>query len=317
MSLGHDKIPIFLAVDVEPDQNLDVGRRGPVSWTGARDMRLHLEDLRESLAEATGSPLRVGWYIRMDPHIEAVCGAVDRGADHISDIAVSEDGDYLGLHVHAIVWDPHRDCWVRIVHDFGRQLEHLKVGLEAFATRMGEPPLRHRFTDGLVRDPAFYAVLAKAGVKVDLSPERGLGSRFRLGTRQIACEPPLTLVRRSSTSRSFHEEPRWRTVARRLRHPLARWSLSPHMWANLSPTEYWDEMTRSLANMRRPYVSIAFRTNPADSRSAERRRAVLDALVTHRLARSLRFADPLELVPTTSATETSFAITFSSLATYQ
>ena len=308
-TFGRDKVPMFLAVDVEPDQNLDVGPRGPVSWTGLPAMRRHLEDLRGSLEEATGSPLRVGWYIRMDPQIEALCGTADCAADRMSEVPFSADGDYLGLHVHATVWDADKDCWVRANDNPGLRLEHLKVGLEAFATRMGEQPLRHRFTSGLIRDPAI-AVLAKAGVKVDLTSEPRFGphflSRTGRGAYQSASDPPLTVVRESSTSWLPHGRLPWRTLARKAWRPLAGWYLSPYL-RYLSPTEYWDEMTRSIANMQTPYVSIAFRTDAAGNSNDERSRDLLEALLTHPLVRDLRFADPLELVPTTSATKTFFA----------
>jgi hypothetical protein len=303
-SLGHDKIPMFLGIDVEPDQYLDVGARGPVSWTGVPAMRRHIRELRTSLEEVTGSPLRVGWYVRMDPQIEAVCGSIDSTADRISDVALSEDGDYLGLHVHATVWDADTACWVSERRDPGSRQEHLKVGLDAFTCRMGEVPLRHRFTNSLNHDPAF-AVLAKAGVKVDTTPEPQLGSRWRRGAYQTVTDPPLTVVPENSTS-SLGPGPTWRKVARKIRRPLMWWSLSPFR-KELSPTECWDEMSLVLTKMRMPYVSLAFRTDAAGSRSDERHRALLDALVTHPLARSLRFADPLELVPTTDATRTSLA----------
>ncbi len=63
------------------------------------------------------------------------------------------------------------------------------------------------------------------------------------------------------------------------------------------PNHYWDLVEAEVAAMDRPFVSIAIRTDLPDSGKGMRTRAVLAALPSHRLARRLRFTDPLEEAP--------------------
>jgi hypothetical protein len=71
--------------------------------------------------------------------------------------------------------------------------------------------------------------------------------------------------------------------------------LSPRLqWP--SPTFYWDLVARQLDTMRRPFFSLAIRTDAAELSSTKRERTLLEALVAHPLSKRLRFTDPLEVV---------------------
>jgi len=61
---------------------------------------------------------------------------------------------------------------------------------------------------------------------------------------------------------------------------------------------FWDLVEQQLRSMRRPYLSLGIRTDAAASTVAGRVRGILDALPGHRLARRLRFEDPLTVFPT-------------------
>jgi len=258
-----------------------------------------------SLQRLTASPLSIGWYLRMDPQIEALCGTADHAANLVNDVVRSENGDYLGLHVHATYWDEDAARWVSARDRPELWLEHLSVGLDAFAARMVGPPLRHRFSLGLMSDP-MMALLGEAGVQVDLTPEPRPGPstfvRVPRGAYQTTGRPPVTVPPGSST-RFPPGGPAWRHRARRVRWPFARWYVNPY--GGQTPTAFWDEVARSVVNMARPYVSFGLRTNARGGWADLRQRALLEALVTHPLAGTLRFADPLELVPTAIRPRTS------------
>ena len=72
-----------------------------------------------------------------------------------------------------------------------------------------------------------------------------------------------------------------------------------------SGAAYWDTVERHLRSMRRPYLSLAIRTDAPASEVAARARRVLDALPSHPLAARLRFEDPLATFHGTALTRRS------------
>lgn len=289
------KVPIFLAIDVEPDQDLDTGRHGPVSWNGCDTFRSLVAQARGPLADVTGAPVPVGWFVRMDSQMEALCGAADHAADHGEDLLAPEHGDYLGLHVHATRWDEALG-WVAVEDDPAFCLAELEIGLDAYRARTGTAPVRHRYTRGILTGE-MTATMARAGVQVDLTPQPQPGprslSRTPLGRQSIDTEPPMTVLCGTATRWAPYPGSGPRRWARRARRPFAGWYLSP--CNRLPPHEYWDTVNRVLDGMRVPYVSLPFRTQAIGGRWEARQLEILDALVTHPIMRRLRFADPLEL----------------------
>jgi hypothetical protein len=301
------RTPIFFGIDVEPDQQFDVGPQGPASWSGVATIRRRLEDVRQQLEDVTESAFLVGWYLRMDPQIEAICGTADHAArlfgDDLRQLA-QNDRAYLGLHVHATRWDEAETAWVLDTRNPDVWLEHLRVGLDAYTASMGAPPLRHRFTIDVTSAP-MVAALRQAGVRVDLkaagTPASGYFDRLpcepylaRSGSRS---EGPWVIPASSISLPLRYGGPAWRKNARRVRRgPFNRVRLNPY-GLSLTPAEYWDLVGLSITELPRPYISIAFRTWLEDSWQDARQRALLNALVDHPLARTVRFADPLEIVP--------------------
>ncbi len=314
MNMTTGKIPFFLAVDVEPDQHVDVGLHGPASWSGVEVIRRHLREARSRLEDATGSDLRVGWYLRMDPQIEALSGNLDQTARLFGEAlaeSASTGSAYLGLHVHATRWHDGEGSWVADTTNPDVWLEHLRVGLDAFKDSMGVAPLRHRFTRGLTSTDMLTA-LGQAGVRVDLTPESSPIRYFRRPPSgpyrpagATATKTPWVIPASSWTpSWSRHAGGVWSRSRRRLRWgPFARWHLTPFA-RSLSPDQYWDQVARSVAEMPNQYVSIAFRSQSEASWYDLRQRALIDALADHPFARRLQFADPLHFVEPAAAKAT-------------
>jgi hypothetical protein len=303
--MSADKIPFFLAIDVEPDQHVNIGPRGPATWSSVNVIRRQLRKARPALEDATDSQLCIGWYLRMDPQIEAVCGAVDRVAqlfgDELAESASTGEG-YLGLHIHPTRWREEDASWVEEANP-DVWLEHLRVGLDAYEARMGAAPLRHRFTRGWTH-ASLYSLLAKAGVRVDLTPESSHVAYLRrpvYGPYVPAGGPgsrgPWVVPANLWTpSWSRNAGGSWARSKRLLRRgPFARWHLTPFA-RSLTPTEFWDQAARSVSEMPIPYVSLAFRNRPEGSWYEVRQRALLESLVEHPFAHRLRFADPLDFV---------------------
>jgi hypothetical protein len=268
-------------------------------------IRRQLQQARSALEDATESRLRVGWYLRMDPQIEAICGAPDHVAQLFGDefVETASIGDgYLGLHVHATRWLEDEGSWV-VDTNPDACLRHLRVGLEAFEASMGTAPLRHRFTRGWT-SAAMFGVLADAGVQVDLSPESPRVAYLRrprygpyLAPSESKSSAPWVIPANLWTpSWSRSAGGAWARGKRWLRRgAFARWHLTPFA-RSLNPAEFWDQMARSVHEMPNPYVLLAFRNRPEGSWYEVRQRALLDALVDHPFARRLRFADPLDFV---------------------
>jgi hypothetical protein len=61
-----------------------------------------------------------------------------------------------------------------------------------------------------------------------------------------------------------------------------------------SPTHFWDLAARSLSRMRRPQLSLAIRTDAADSRILKQVLALFAELPRHPLGKVLSFVDPLD-----------------------
>jgi hypothetical protein len=322
-------IPAFLSVDVEPD-GFQLSRSNPPAWAGYRTTVALVEQLRAALAARTGAAPRFGWYFRTDPQIAEVYGRPDHAlvefSDHIAQLEAK--GDYFGVHAHAIRWSEPLQLWV---HDFADAtwLAHsTRFALDAYASWAGAPAQRFRAGAGFLTN-GIVDVIDQCGVRVDLTLEpitnwvsasdipTGVDSSPMVGTYtdchtapRIAYRPARhdfrIKARRSgrrvvmiplASSRLGPEEPYWKELARGLLgRPQQVQVLYPSVaWP--SAQSYWDLVDRQLRSMRRPYVSLAIRTDAPDSAAAAAVRQVFDALSQHPLAERLRFTDPVEAAP--------------------
>jgi hypothetical protein len=163
-------IPAVLCVDVEPDLRRPAVASSP-DWSGFERLVADVDRLRKRLAQPTGRSAQIGWFLRMDPQVEAVHGADDwvatRYADELAGLVAA--GDELGLHPHSWRWDGSAWCsdqspaWVA---------RCATVALDAYERALGSPCRAYRHGDRFTSQ-ALVALLHERGVRCDLGLEPG------------------------------------------------------------------------------------------------------------------------------------------------
>ena len=319
-------IPTFLNFDVEP-----AGFQSDhASWRGFREWVEVVDGVRAELADRSGRAPIFGWYFRMDPQIASVHGDAAYGARHFADLVqhLSEQGDVFGVHVHPLRWSTEREVWI---HDFADRdwVRHcIETAHEAYTESFRDPPLRFRGGAGFVDDQV-VDVIDRLGFGVDLTVEPGFAWPGDQMHTQVDASPcvgdlvdcstaPRAVYRPSSTdfrvpdassgrrvvmvplsaSARLPEKPAWWRLARAVRHPRrprARVVLPSRPWP--SPEFFWDLLAAEAGSMRRPYVSLAFRTDPLAGAAASRIAALLRALPAQPVAPKLDCSDPFVQAP--------------------
>ncbi|MGH9224498.1 MAG: hypothetical protein ACRD2W_12135 [Acidimicrobiales bacterium] len=234
----------------------------------------------------------------------------------------------FGAHIHPLRWSPHDSRWVHDFSDTGLTNHCIDVSFDAYVKAFGERPIRHRYGVGFLNDD-LVAALDERGVLVDLTP--GPGTRPRADNTRpdvasgVDVAPrtgPTTDCSRMPRRRyrpSFEDfrvagtdrrrevallplssalvrpvQPRWRQAAgvvKRRSWPEPR-VMRMAGWAH-SPQLFWDRAARHIRASRRPFLSLALRTDAPGSGDATRTWALLEHLPRHPLARRLRFVDPV------------------------
>src|SRR5436190_12457798 len=102
VSVSEFRIPVVLALDVEPDDPEFVpNSRAP--WLGFEAAVDLFAAIRDRLARATECDVHLSWFVRMDPQIAQGYGSamwfVEQYSTEIA--ALRSAGDEIGLHTHA------------------------------------------------------------------------------------------------------------------------------------------------------------------------------------------------------------------------
>jgi hypothetical protein len=325
-------IPAFLSFDIEPD-GFQLPGVPPLPRSAGYDAIFEFaKRLRTDLTQRSGNTPIFGWYFRTDPQIAEVYGQADylltAHPDRIS--WLKSKGDYFGVHPHPLRWCEERQLWVHEFADSAWMVHCTRYSLEAFSRWAESPAERTRWGAGLLTNEV-VAATEQCGVKVDLTLEpvaRGepthihtLIDRSPTNGAYTDCSTAprvpyypahddfrmrdskrgrtLLLVPLSSGYAS-RPRPLWWRMARRLIrgpspspivtmfYPFAEW-----------PSEqfYWDVVERQLASMRRPYLSLAIRTDVEGSAVPARIRRLFEALLQHPVSKRLQFVDPLDVAP--------------------
>ena len=222
-----DRIPVVLAVDVEPDGR-PAGADDPIVVDGFHATVEWLEELRPRLEAATAQPVQFAWFVRMDPQIAQLGGRADAVALAVLPqlLELRRRGDGIGLHTHAGRWDAGNRRWLVDHGDPAWVEQCIRTAFRAFHQTLGEPCRQHRFGDRWT-SPAAFDLLAELGASVDLTEEPGKGRVKRVDTsadatgeipsyRHLRSEPGRTAILACGCSRSSRP-----TLARRSRCPSA------------------------------------------------------------------------------------------------
>jgi hypothetical protein len=315
------RIPVFLCVDLEPDER-QVSASDD-SWAGVDAMFAHLEELRPRLAEASGEPVRFLWFVRCDPQIDFAFGSaghlLTRSAKPLERLLAN--GDRIGLHVHAWRRDESDGQWVAEYGDTGWIRHCVETSFETFRTHFGTDCELHRFGDHWL-STELIPLLETHGVRFDLTMEPGVRGRRSVapGERSAGSIPDYTRVPREPyrPSRTDFRRPDaaadsrlwlvplsaadpapamplgWR-VGRRVRFPFRPTHRPLQMFRPwTSPSAYWDLVQRHVDALERPYLAFAIRSGDPEAPDERRVREILDHLPGHPLAARLRLTDPDE-----------------------
>ena len=165
--------PVLLIIDVEPDARKTSAADD--GWKSSEVALDKLDRLRGELESATGSAVRLNWFLRCDPQIEHTWGSADFVAHACPRImkTIERHGDHVGLHVHLWRWDTVHNRWVNDLTDPEWLTHCLDTSIDAFGTMFGDAPLSCRFGDRWLSEMA-VALERERGIRFDLTVEPGL-----------------------------------------------------------------------------------------------------------------------------------------------
>ncbi len=169
----HTELPVVLCIDVEPDAR--VFPRGDARpWSGFERCAERIAPLRAHLAQSTGAPAALTWFLRMDPQVAETWGSpgwvAETHADALARLAAA--GDEFGIHTHTWRWDEQADAWLADYEDEAWAEHCLSMGLAAFESAFDRPCLSHRGGDHFLCG-SMLSRLEAAGVLTDLTIEPG------------------------------------------------------------------------------------------------------------------------------------------------
>jgi hypothetical protein len=317
------KIPVILAVDVEPDPFL-TRRDAPEPWLGYEAIHPYLARLRERFEHATGSPVHYSWFLRMDPQVAETYGSPTWAVERYEKLVAESlgRGDELGIHVHGYRWIEAKGAWLE---DLGSQawMDHcLEMATDAHRRAFGRPCAALRFGNFWLSTASVNRAEA-LGVRYDLTLEPGrpplkwdgkgastgdLPNVYRVPREPY--EPARDDFRRPAPagSRSLRMIPLtsgWRKLGLRVDARLRRLLRSGwrhrrqdtplSMWRPWPPPDGFDRMLdRALAAQERPYLAFAIRSSSGADDSYGRVDACLAALLAHPQRARFAFATPAE-----------------------
>ena len=303
-----DRIPVVLAIDIEPDGR-PAGADDPIVVDGFHATMEWLEELRPRLEAATAHPVRFAWFVRMDPQIAQLGGRADAVATAVMPqlMELRRRGDGIGIHTacrpvgcgeSALARRPWRPGLGRALHPdrISRLPRNVRRAVPAASVRRPVDQRLHAFD-----------LLAELGALVDLTEEPGKGRVERVDTSADATGEIPSYRHLHSEARP-HRDPRlWLLplfsadpgpaltlpirVIRRVRflgQPLHRPLTLDRPWR--SPDAYWSVVERALQRQPAPYLASRdpqrLRAAPRPDRHA--RRARCPAVAAARLSAPLR-----------------------------
>jgi hypothetical protein len=325
-TLNKGSIPAFLSIDVEPDSFQSNG--APPLWTGYEALFEFTEWLRSELTDRSDNLTKFGWYFRTDPQIADLFGRPDHAlVKHPDRMARHKSNeDYLGVHTHYLRYSEKHKLWVHDFSDDAWLTYCVHFSLDAFEKWHGSPALRFRSGAGYLSNKVIETI-DQHGVLVDLSLESvnhcdliktGVDESPVWGTLTDCRSAPL--VPYHPSRRDFRirggrrgrglvmiplsskfipaEKPLWwRTASKLIRGSSGSWPEVQVLYpsAEWLRDGFWDTVMKQLQSMKHPYLSLAIRTDSADSSTLTQVRKIFAELPEHPIAEQLHFIDPLHV----------------------
>ena len=299
-----DRVPLVLAIDVEPDERYP-DPSDPRPWAGFERLVPALDSLRRKLTLVTGVRARFSWFLRMDPQIETVHGSAAFAAERYDDVLshLRELGDDIGVHPHPQRWDG--KSWL-MDHGDDAWIEHsVRLSFAAYRDAFGEPCRLHRGGDRMMTS-GWMRLLGELGVEVDMTPEPGepgvdavdRGARWTGSIPDYSDAPREAFVPSPGdflssngrgapvvlplTSTRVPRSDRRRSAPGALPPGRPHRTLQP--WHCDDPHELWDLASSWLDEMERPYLAFAIRSDITSHEPEWRRfEAVFKRLASHPL----------------------------------
>jgi hypothetical protein len=318
-------VPAVWRIDVEPDE-FQPGVAA-TTWSGFEASVRLVDQMRAALSRATAGPFRPTWFFRLDPDIKRCFGRADYVLVRHRELVhrLRDQGDPLGIHVHPYRWNEDRSVAYSDHSDEEWVVHCLRSSARVFLEALGEPPRRASY-GGYFWSEALLDASERLGIKVDLTPEPGLppkdkdpsfgdyatapspdytdcprqpyfpdrANMFAIGaaphSRRALKAIPLSAFDYRSAQLPLKSRLKMKLRPQRVkrRHlPLSLWKAWP------SSKAFWDYAEQAISEQPVPYCAFAMRSDPEDSETFQRARALLEYLPRHRIARRLHFDDPL------------------------
>jgi hypothetical protein len=328
----RETIPAFLSFDIEPD-GFQILPDGRPRWSGYGALYEFAAALRKELTLATGRKPHFGWYFRTDPQIEQVCGRADAAMtlypERIDTLHAA--GDYFGVHAHPMRWSDRHDRWVHDVADAQWVRDCTAFSLDAFQQWNASPATLFRAGAGYMSHD-IVDVLDERGViaEMSLEPVAGWWMDSKVVRTEIDDSPivgkftdltaaprvPYRPARKDfrvvgtdearnlvlvphTTGPLWLPKAGWLPKVKRVIRAMVKPRVAQALYLPLNcPSDqyYWDLVSYQLASMRRPYLSVAMRTDAAGSAAVDKICRRLMAFAQHPIAKQLRFVNPLEVM---------------------
>ncbi len=317
-------IPIHFATDIEPDETFPAP--GMDSFDSAAFAFKDLFSRRAELEDATGAPVRFGWYVRMDPHVKALYGnsavIAERYSRQFEEAALA--GDEIGLHIHSFDRDKHGE-WRANYTDHNLVEDAIETSVASFRAFFGRECRSARMGD-MWTSSQCVAKLETLGVKYDITPESGLRplrmAAHYPGTKSLGrrpsmlhvpstpYQPDLANFRRpgvgqkrdiwiipvtSGFRRDFNNPGMWLVSAYAaatsgFKNPRARMVVRPQM--DHTPAALQDSLEAVMADNDPPCLCVAIRNFGVP----ERIHQFLDSLCEMARSRRMEFTTPAEYI---------------------
>ena len=98
--------------------------------------------VRPALEARTGAPVRVAWFLRMDPMVSDIYGRADHVVEEHAECfdRLATAGDPIGLHVHPYRFDPERAVWYSDHTDLDWAQHCITTAGASFTATFGRAP---------------------------------------------------------------------------------------------------------------------------------------------------------------------------------